>query len=168
MSQFLDPTEYRRVIGLFATGVTVVVTRVDGEPRAMTANALTSVSLDPLLVLVCINKQLSMVEYIQQTQCFSISILREDQEPLSNYFAHLWKEPTPPPYQFVQWDGGLRLEGCIAALGCALYGVYDGGDHQIVVGRVMALCTCEQPYRPLLFYGGRYERLGAAPPATQS
>ena len=164
----VDPRDFRQVMGLFATGVTVVVTTIDGEPRAMTANAITSVSLDPLLVLVCINNQFPMVEYIQQTQCFSISILREDQEPLSNYFAHLWKEPIPPPYQFAQWDGGLCLEGCIAALGCVLYGIYDGGDHQIVVARVMALYKGEQPYRPLLFYSGRYERLAVPPPAAQS
>ena len=168
MSTPIDPRDFRQVMGLFATGVTVVATQIEGEPRAITANAITSVSLDPLLVLVCVNNQLPFVEYIRQTQCFSISILREDQEPLSNYFAQLWKEPTPPPYQFAQWEGGLRLEGCIASLGCVLYGAHDGGDHRIVVARVMALYKGEQPYRPLLFYGGRYERLAASSPTAQS
>jgi flavin reductase (DIM6/NTAB) family NADH-FMN oxidoreductase RutF len=162
MSTSIDPHDFRQVMGLFATGVTVVATMLEGEPHGMTANAITSVSLDPLLVLVCINNKLSMVEYIRQTQCFSISILREDQEPLSNYFAQLWKEPTPPPYRFAQWEGGLRLEGCLASLGCVLHGIYDGGDHRIVVARVMALYHGEQPYRPLLFYGGRYEKLPVA------
>ena len=168
MSIPIDPHDFRQVMGLFATGVSVVATMFEGKPRGMTANALTSVSLDPLLVLVCVNNQLPIVAHLQQTQCFSISILREDQEPLSNYFAQLWKEPTPPAYEFAQWEGGPRLEGCLAALGCALYGVHEGGDHRIIVARVIALYKGEPPYHPLLFYGGRYARLAAPSPLAQS
>lgn len=155
----VDPGNYRRIIGLFATGVTVVATEVDGEPQCMTANAITSVSLDPVLVLVCVNNKLPMVEHVRQNKIFSINILREDQEALSNYFAQLWEAESPPPYEFVPWEGGLRLKGCIASIGCTLHEIYDGGDHRIVVGRVVALHMGAEPYRPLLFYGGRYERL---------
>ncbi len=164
MSSLVDPRDYRQVMGLFATGVTVVATEFEGEPRAMTASAVTSVSLDPLLVLVCIQNILPIAGQIQQTGCFSINILREDQEPLSNYFAQLWKEPAPPPYQFVAWEAGPRLEGAIASIGCVLHAVFDGGDHRIVVGRVLALYKGDEPYRPLLFYGGQYGRLILEPP----
>lgn len=164
MDSSINPRDYRRAIGLFATGVTVVAAEFEGQPRAMTASAVTSVSLDPLLALVCIQNILPIVEHIKHTRKFSINILREDQEPLSNYFAQLWKEPTPPPYQFLPWEGGLRLEGCIASIGCVLHEIFDGGDHRIVVGRVVALHQGSEPYQPLLYYGGRYASLATTPP----
>ncbi len=167
MSSPVDPAEYRRIIGLFATGVTVVATELNGEPQAMTANAVTSVSLDPLLVLVCINNQLPMVEYIRQAGVFTINILCDDQEPLSNYFAHLWHEPTPPDYRFLSSDAGPCLEGCMATIGCELYAIYDGGDHRIVVGRVVALDRCVEASRALLFFGGRYASLARVSPETK-
>ncbi|MFQ5614825.1 MAG: flavin reductase family protein [Anaerolineae bacterium] len=162
MSPAIDPGDFRKIIGLFATGVTVVATEVGGEPHCMTANAITSVSLDPLLVLVCVNNQLAMAEYLQQGKAFSINILREEQEALSNYFADLWEGETPPPHKFVTWEGVPRLEGCIGSLGCVVHEVFDGGDHRIVVGRVVALHQGAEPFLPLLFYGGRYGKMARA------
>lgn len=158
-SSLIDSRDYRRTIGLFATGVTVLATEFEGKPHGMTANAVSSVSLDPLLVLVCVNVKQPMVEYLRAAKGFSINILRETQEPLSNYFAQMWKEPTPPPHQFVPWMGGPRLEGCIASLGCELHDIVAGGDHWIIIGRVLDLHHGPEPYRPLLFYSGQYERL---------
>jgi len=154
MSGTVDPGDYRRIIGLFATGVTVVVTEVDGEPQCMTANAISSVSLNPLLVLVCVNNEFPMAEYLQPDTRYSINILRAEQESLSNYFADMWEAEAPPPYEFVPWEGGLRLEGCIGALGCVAHNLFDGGDHRIVVGRVTALHAGAAPFSPLLFFGG--------------
>jgi 3-hydroxy-9,10-secoandrosta-1,3,5(10)-triene-9,17-dione monooxygenase reductase component len=86
-------------------------------------------------------------------------VLREDQQALSNYFAGGWKEPTPPPFRFVQQEGIPRLEGCLASLLCKVYGVYDGGDHWIVVGEVIVLHQGIEPLRPLGFHLGRYAHL---------
>ncbi len=155
----VNPRHFRRTIGLFATGVTIVATESEGEIHAMTANAVTSLSLDPALVIVCIGKQARLIDFLASASGFSISILREDQRSLSNYFANMWEESAPPPFRFVPWEGGPRLEGCLAAVGCERHQVLDGGDHWIVVGRLLALHQGVPPLNPLLFYGGRYGRL---------
>lgn len=157
----LDPRAFRQTIGLFATGVTVVAVDAGGELHGMTANAVSSLSLDPLLVLVCVGKQARLADLLKQTNGFSINILRDDQQALSTFFAGGWKDAAPPPFRFVPWQGGPRLEGCAAALGCALYRIVEGGDHWIVIGQVMALHQGVEPRHPLLFYGGRYGRLDA-------
>lgn len=148
---------FRDTMGLFATGVAVVIARGKGEePVAMTANAVSSVSLDPMLVLFCPGKQSHLAEHIHEIQSFSINILRHDQEALSTYFAGGWKEATPPPFRLVPTQSGLRLEGSLASLECSLERAIDAGDHWIVIGRVLDLHTGVQPHRPLLFFGGRY------------
>jgi flavin reductase (DIM6/NTAB) family NADH-FMN oxidoreductase RutF len=162
MSSAINSRDYRQAIGLFATGVTVVATEFEGQPRAMTASAVTSVSLDPLLVLVCIQNILPIAEQIRQAGVFSINILQESQVDLSNYFAQLWQEPAQPHYRFLPWEAGPRLEGSLASIGCVLHEVCDGGDHRIVVGRVVALHTGEQSCRPLLFFSGCYAGLAMA------
>lgn len=163
MGSMVSLDEYRQLIGLFATGVTLVATEFEGELQVMTANAVTSVSLDPLLMLVCVGKKLEMSETLGKTNGFSFNILQEDQEDLSNYFADLWEEGEPPPqYNFVPWEGVPRLEGCIASIRCIPYEVYDGGDHRIVVGRVVGLHKGAEPYHPLLYYSGRYEKLASS------
>jgi flavin reductase (DIM6/NTAB) family NADH-FMN oxidoreductase RutF len=162
----IDSREFRQTVGQFVTGVTVVAMEVDGEIRTMTANAFTSVSLDPPLVLVCVGKRTRMGKFVESARGFSINILRLDQQQLSAYFAGLWHEPEPPPFQFLTWEGGPRLDGAAGAIGCERHAIYDGGDHWIVIGRVLALHRPSGPYRPLAFYRGRYvaveesERLG--------
>lgn len=159
MNSTIDSKEYRNVIGLFATGVTVVATEFEGELQTMTANAISSVSLDPLLLLVCVGKKLVLSESLGKSDGYTINILREEQEALSNYFADMWHEEEPPAFSFASWEGVPRLEGCIASLRCVPYEVYEGGDHRIVVGRVVGLHRGAEPYRPLLYYGGRYGQL---------
>lgn len=149
-------------MGLFATGVTVVAARHEGEIHGMTANALTSVSLDPLLVLVCVGKQARMNRFIQHAGGFSINILSEDQEALSRYFAGSWKPVTPPEFRFAPWEGGPRLVGCLASVGCLTDRFIEAGDHRIVLGRAVALHHGDPSARPLLFFGGRYRRLTEA------
>jgi flavin reductase (DIM6/NTAB) family NADH-FMN oxidoreductase RutF len=152
----IDTWELRHVAGRFVTGVTVVALEVDGEIRAITANSFTSLSLDPPLVLFCLGKETKAGQAIHQVSGFSVNILQVHQQVLSVYFAGAWKEADPPPFSFITWDGGPRLDGCAAALGCAIHGIHEGGDHWIVVGRVTALHAADGGVSPLVFYGGRY------------
>ncbi len=160
MNLTTDSREYRNVIGHFATGVTVVATEFEGELQTMTANAVSSVSLEPLLLLICVGNKLALWDTLGKCEGFTVNILREDQEDLSNYFANLWQGEEPPPFTFEPWEGVPRLEGCIASLRCVPYEVFEGGDHRIILGQVVGLYKGAEPYRPLLYYGGRYAQLG--------
>lgn len=157
----IDPNEYRRTMGRFATGVTVLTTyRQDGSVVGMTANALVSVSLDPILMLVCIDNNANILPHILASDRFAFSLLSEAQGLLSNYFAGFWNEEIPPPpFAFSDLAGGPRIERTIAALTCRRYRVDDGGDHRIVLGEVIALSRPEEAARPLIFYEGQYARL---------
>ena len=152
-----DDKQFRNVLGHFATGVTII-TAMDGEePVGMAANSFTSLSLDPPLVLFCLGKETKAGHHIRSAPGFSISILREDQRDLSSYFAGAWApDAAPPPFSFTEWEGGPRLDGCMAALGCRTHAIHEGGDHWIVVGHVMATYRDEEAGEPLVFFGGRY------------
>lgn len=159
MNEGIDSHQYRQVMGLFATGVTVIAVRHGDEIRAMTANAITSLSLDPLLLLVCVGKKAQMAEFLVSERGFTVNILREDQQALSTYFAGKWQKPTAPPFRYINWEGKPRLEGCLASLGCEVYEKIEGGDHWIVVGHVTTLYRGIEPHLPLLFYAGLYSQL---------
>lgn len=159
----IDARALRQTMGQFVTGVTVIATEVDGEIRAMTVNAFTSLSLDPPLVLFCASKTSKTGQLVHAIAGFSVNILRRDQQALSTYFAGGWKEPTRPAFHFVAWDGGPRLEGCAAALGCVVHAIAEGGDHWIVIGRVLALHHGIEPPQPLVFFRGRYGGLAGTP-----
>jgi flavin reductase (DIM6/NTAB) family NADH-FMN oxidoreductase RutF len=156
----IDGRAFRNVMGLFATGVTVIAVELGGEYYGMTANALTSVSLEPLIVLVCVQKEAHMAGYLRQTGCFSINILNQDQEDLSNFFAGLWPENGEPPvYSFEPWVCGPRLAGATGGLACTIDEFIEGGDHWIITGRVADLYNHAAPAHPLLYYRGRYRQL---------
>ena len=154
-----DPREFRRVIGLFATGVCVVAVQMDGEVRGMTANAVMSVSLDPLLVCVSVDRRTRMIQLLERCTAFTINILHKDQEGLSQYFAGLWKHPTPPEYEFESWLGGARLTGSLGSIACQVHEILEGGDHRLFLGRVIGLSRSDGPLSPLLFFGGRYHHV---------
>jgi flavin reductase (DIM6/NTAB) family NADH-FMN oxidoreductase RutF len=151
----IDPKSFRRAVGQFATGVTVVTFEGAEDVRAMTANSFTSLSLDPPLVLVCVGKTTNAARHLQPTTVFSVSILRADQEHVSTHFAGAARS-TPWPLPFERWSGGTRIKGCMSAVGCNVHAIHDGGDHWIVVGRVSSLYHAEEDGRPLLFFRGRY------------
>ena len=155
----IDARAFRQTVGAFATGVTIIALEVDGSLKAMTANSFASLSLDPPLVLFCVGKDTKMGQVVHRALGFSVNILRHDQEHLSSYFAGAWKEKTPPTFSFAAWEGGPRLEGSAAALGCAVEAIHEGGDHWIVIGRVLALHRSEDTRPPLVFCSGRYVRL---------
>jgi flavin reductase (DIM6/NTAB) family NADH-FMN oxidoreductase RutF len=152
----LDARTFRNTLGLFATGVTVIVTQVGDEVRAMTANAVSSLSLDPMLVLFCPGKKAHFSQSLEAMTGFSVNILRDEQQALSTYFAGGWKDATPPPFRFVPAEAAPRLEGALASLQCEKHQVVDGGDHWIVIGRVVALHQGIEPRKPLLFFAGQY------------
>jgi flavin reductase (DIM6/NTAB) family NADH-FMN oxidoreductase RutF len=156
----IDPKEFRQTMGFFATGVTVIAAQVDEKFHAMTANAVTSLSLNPMLLLICIGKQARMAGFLKDATGFSVNILRDNQKALSTFFAGGWKEDTEPPFRFVPWVNAPRLEGCLAALACEMHEWLEGGDHYIVIGRVTTLHQGIEPRKPLLFYNGKYGQLG--------
>ena len=158
----IDATSYRRIIGQFATGVTVITTAVDGRFHGITANALSSVSLDPLLLLVCVDKEAHGHEELTDAGRFGVNILSDEQEDLSNLFA------TKAPPEQGQLRGGVPyhlgphgtplLEGCLAYVECDIVDSHEGGDHTIFIGQVLAAETLREA-PPLLFFRGRYGRL---------
>jgi len=157
-----DTRSFRDAIGLFATGIAIIVAEVDGL-HAMTANALTSVSLDPLLLLFCPGKKARLAQCLPDMRRFTVNFLREEQRALSTYFAGGWHEAAPPPFRFVHSPAGPRLEGALASIGCETERIEDGGDHWIVIGRVIALHRGIEPHRPLVFFGGQYRSVDFSP-----
>jgi flavin reductase (DIM6/NTAB) family NADH-FMN oxidoreductase RutF len=154
----LDPREYRQVIGRFATGVTVVTSlNVKGEPEGMTANSITSVSLDPVLLLVCFERSSRTAQAVTESRRFVVNILGEGQEELSFHFA---KRPGDQfgGIEYELSDGGIPiLSGGIGHLECTVHFIYDGGDHIVVVGEVQKCRATEG--KPLLFWRGDYRKL---------
>lgn len=167
----VDAAAFRRTAGHFATGVTVVAVADGGGVHAMTANAFTSVSLDPLLVLVALARRGRMAGLLERATGFTVNVLREDQGALSTFFAGAWRDAEPPPFRFMPWQGLPRLEGCAAAFGCEVAERLPGGDHWLVLGRVVALHEGLEPHHPLIFHRGRYRALareaGSAAPELE-
>jgi flavin reductase (DIM6/NTAB) family NADH-FMN oxidoreductase RutF len=159
----MDAAHYRQVIGHFATGVTVVTTAVDGWLHGMTANAIASVSLDPLLLLVCVDKEAHAHEQFAKASHFAVNILADEQEDLSRLFA-VTDEPQQGSLRGAAFhlapSGAPVLEGALAYLECAIDGRYPGGDHTIVIGQVVAGDVLREA-PPLLFYRGGYRRISA-------
>lgn len=155
----IDSRAFRQTVGQFVTGVTVIALEVDGTIRALTANSFTSLSLEPPLVLFCVGKQSRAGQAVKAASGFSINILAEGQQDVSTYFAGAWKSGPPPAFAFLEAEGGPRLEGCVASIGCHIHAVHEGGDHWIVVGRVVSLYRAESAPRPLVFFRGAYAAL---------
>lgn len=156
------PAELRHVMGHFATGVTVVTSvGADGRPVGTTANAVSSLSLDPPLLLVCFDRSSQTLAAIGAHGAFAVNVLAAPQEELSANFARRGVASD--------WDGvphrpGLtgspRLHGVLATLECTVERRLPGGDHEIVVGRVRDAQAGDGDAAPLLFWRGRYASLG--------
>jgi len=155
----IDARAFRQTVGQFATGVTIITTEVEGAIRALTVNSFTAVSLDPPLVLFCVGKKTKTGQVIDAIKGFTVNILRQDQQDLSTYFAGGWTHSSPPPFEFLPWEGAPRID-CAAAIGCTTHAIHEAGDHWIVLGQVVALhrTPCNTP---LIFHGSRYANLGA-------
>ncbi len=153
---------FARRSGLLATGVSVVATQIDGQVHAMTANAVSSLSLDPPLVCSARPSARASPSVLPQAPGFSINFLRDEQEALSTYFAGFWKEPDAAAPSLRHDQAGLpRLEGSLASLICEKRDVYEAGDHWLVTLEVRELHRGVEPLKPLLFYRGKYRRVDA-------
>jgi flavin reductase (DIM6/NTAB) family NADH-FMN oxidoreductase RutF len=162
--------EFRATVGLFATGITVVTANAVGHEHGMTLNAFTSVSLDPLLVLVCVERDALMHKVLEEARTFALSVLAADQEPIARYFADSGRPAGTAQFAEVSYRIGRAsdaplLEGALAWLECELERTYDGGDHSIFLGRVVTV-ERGQVREPLLYFGGAYRRPGDGRPAA--
>lgn len=162
-------TSLREVMSQFATGVTVLT--AGGEhSHGMTANAVTSVSLEPPLVLCCIARTARLHEVILSTRSFGVSMLGADQEDFARYFADRRRPRGLAQFDAVDWwpgphTGAPLLSGSLAWLECELAEVYDGGDHSIFLGNVLS-ASRGSSRQALLFFGGGFHQV--LPPAARS
>ncbi|MCP3850339.1 MAG: flavin reductase family protein [Gammaproteobacteria bacterium] len=151
---------YRNNISLFATGVTVLIIEHEGEVRCMTANAVSSLSLEPIQLLVCPSKKAAFSELLKPGAHFSVNILGIHQESVSNFFAGAKEDvdesQTHYEHLFSESFGAPRLKDCLASFACKIKHQHDGDDHWIVVGEVLELYRKEEKLEPLLFFGGKY------------
>ncbi|MGX6449017.1 flavin reductase [Patulibacter sp. S7RM1-6] len=156
----------RDAIGHFATGVTVV-TAADaaGQPFGTTANAVSSVSLDPPLVLTCLRRESETLAALRDTGTFVLNVLREEQEELARRFARRADDRTWDGVAVEAADGPPRLAGTLATISCSVHDLADGGDHLIVVGRVHHVEHPDDHVAPLLFYRGGFGRWSHPAPA---
>jgi flavin reductase (DIM6/NTAB) family NADH-FMN oxidoreductase RutF len=164
----IDPNEFRGIIGRFATGVTVVTAAHDGRFHGMTANAVTSVSLEPPMLLVCVAKTAHAHALITQSRAFAVNILGEEQEAVSSLFAQR-SEPEAGRLQgagfTIGGTGSPLLDDCAAYLECRVTEVFEGGDHSIFLGEVVAE-SIGNDGAPLVFFRGRYRSLSDEPPPS--
>jgi flavin reductase (DIM6/NTAB) family NADH-FMN oxidoreductase RutF len=149
----------RRTLGMFATGVTVITTRKGEQVHGMTANAFMSVSLEPPLVLISVDRRTKMCSLLHEGCCYGVSVLCETQSSLSDRFAGRPGDDLPDP-RFELVRNTPLVEGALAHFVARVERSYWGGDHSLFLGRVEY--ARQGPGAPLLFHGGRYERLGQA------
>lgn len=159
LRDMIKPEDFRRAVGSFATGVTIITTTApDGEPIGLTANSFSSVSLDPPLVLFSLARNLHSRPAFEESRHFSISVLHEEQLGLARQFAvalgEKWKD-----VEFEIGTFGCRLIAkAVAILECEKYASYDGGDHVIYVGHVLKL-KADWNRGPLVFWRGKFGRV---------
>jgi len=158
----VDPLEFRKFAGHFATGVAVITAlSSDEQPVGFTANSLTSLSLSPPLYLVCITRDSDTLPVLLNSSCFGISLLSEEQQYLSNHFAgkggaeKFTEVPVHASPLGIPW-----LQGAIGHAECVVTAVYEGGDHVIVVGEVTTVRHAEG--KPLLYFRGSYAAVSSS------
>lgn len=156
----ISKDEFRAALGRFASGVTVVTTR-DRKNRlhGITVSAFCSVSLEPPLILVCIDKEAGSHYAFEQSRAFVVNVLREDQQFLSDRFA----SQLPDKFADVQYRAGIEnlpvLEDVLVNLECRLVNAYDGGDHTIYIGEIVVSTVNEG--KPLVYFHGGYGKIGS-------
>ena len=160
----LNPIEFRRAMGGFATGVTIITVDLEGEVHGMTANAFASVSLDPTLVLVCVDHSTRTHAHLHAKKRFGINVLCENQRGISEYYAR--PERT---HESAETEAGARfdrtphgtpvLRGALAYFECRLHSAQPAGDHTIFIAEVEDVVVREGD--PLLFFRGKYRKVGS-------
>jgi len=156
--------EFRDAVSHFATGITVVTCRVGGVDHAMTANSFTSVSLEPLLVLVCVEREARFHDAIDSSGQWAVSLLAAEAELISRWLATkgrpLHGQLDTVGHRRGPVTGAAILTDCLASLECRTHSVFPGGDHDIVVGEVLAIdVSAESNSSPLLYFRRGYHHL---------
>lgn len=147
---------YRDTIGHFASGVTIVTANGPDGPAGMTTNAITSLSLDPLLLLVCFELRSRTLAVVRESERFAVNILRDGDEELAAIFAS--KRVAREKFESVthaEAHGVPVLDGALAWIACSLLELHPGGDHLIGIGEVIGMSTGEER-DPLVYYRGRF------------
>ena len=146
---------FKRTLGQWASGVTVISTQREGTRHGMTASSFSSLSLDPPLVLISVDQRARFHQLLPQTGRYGVSILAKGQEALSTHFAG---KPSELPIPWIEAEGLPFLDGALAHLACDVFEAVPGGDHTIYIGRITHAQVW--PDRgPLLFHGGKYGTL---------
>lgn len=160
----IEPGLFRQVMGRYATGVAVVTTVHLGMDHAMTANSLTSVSLDPPLVLVCVETESRFHDAILDTGFWGVSLLAESGRGWARWLAEkgrpLEGQLLSVPHRRGPVTGAALLTDSVATFECLTTAVHAAGDHQVVIGEVVALDLADEPVRPLLYWASHYRTLG--------
>lgn len=169
VTQVADPADqraYRDLLGGYVTGVVLVTALADGMPVGVAVNSFTSVSLDPPLVAFCAAHSSATWPGIRDTGAFAVSILREDQEPISRVFARRGADRFADPAARGTFDvapsGIPVVRGSLGWLDCTIAALHDAGDHELVVARVTAMSR-PGAGSPLLYFRGGYARLDGSP-----
>jgi flavin reductase (DIM6/NTAB) family NADH-FMN oxidoreductase RutF len=154
-----DQRTLRDALGCFATGVTVV-TCLDDEarPAGLTVNSFTSVSLDPPLLLVCLHKMAAAAEPLTKATAFAVNVLQREQQPASITFSTRVEDRFGSMAWSCGESGAPILEESLCVFECERFAVHDGGDHHILVGRVVK-ASFDAGLDPLLYFRGSYRRL---------
>jgi flavin reductase (DIM6/NTAB) family NADH-FMN oxidoreductase RutF len=163
-SSLLSGAVFRQALGRFATGVTVVTAeRAPGQVHGMTANSFTAVSLDPLLVLVCVDKQARMLAVLERTQRLGVSVLKDSQRAISEFFALPEQDPAAERALGIRFhwtpSGIPVLAEALVQLTCRVASSHVAGDHTIFLAEVDAAEVFEG--EPLLFFRGAYRGIAA-------
>ena len=155
----IEKNQLRQVMGHFATGVTIITTLTKaGQIQGLTANAFTSVSLEPPLLLISVDKKAESWPAFEESRVFTVNILANDQEALSRKFAVSGGNKFEGVAYRIGANGAPILDGTLAYIECTLYAAYDGGDHSIYLGEIQQAEITEG--KPLVFYRGGYRALG--------
>ncbi len=160
----ITPDEFRRACGLWATGVSIVTT-VDaaGKPYGLTMNAVTSLSLDPPMFIVCVDNNSDTLAPMRDSRVFCINVLASTQQDISNRFAKKGEDKFNSVSHARGATGAPVLDGVLLAIECKIGSIVAGGDHQIMLGELHRVVTNEVPgVEPLLYFGGRYAALAKA------
>lgn len=159
----IEPDVFRRVMGHFVTGVTVVSALDGDQPFGITVNALSSVSLEPPLVMVALDRRRFLTPIVRAAGRYAVNILSEDQQALSDCFAGAPVSPGRDRFCGAAWHPGSMglplLDGAIATLECVVVETFSAGDHDLFIGRVETLAARPDLPMPLLYYRRRYLRI---------
>ena len=157
-NQGVDPHTFRHALGRFATGVSVITALGErGEGVGVTVSALASLSLEPPLLLFCLDRSTARLDVYERSAAFGVNILAAGQQSVSELFASQREDKFVKTAHRAGASGCLLIDGCLANLECVRLAVHDGGDHRIFVVRVDRVDQTEAD--PLLYFRGGYRRL---------